>query len=237
MRIAGLQKLTLLDFPGRLSATIFTSGCDLRCPFCHNASLVNDAENSDFSAEEILDFLKERKGRLTGLAITGGEPLLQADITEFIKQVKEIGYAVKLDTNGTYPEKLKAILREGLVDYVAMDIKNCFDSYPKTIGLENADKICGPLIDNVKESIELLKSSGIPFEFRTTIVKELHSKEEIEKMAKEIGAVDKYFIQSYVDSGDILNDFGFSAYSKNELLEILDLVKKYIPNAQLRGVD
>ncbi|MCQ2551858.1 MAG: anaerobic ribonucleoside-triphosphate reductase activating protein [Clostridia bacterium] len=237
MRIAGLQKLTLLDFPGRLSATIFTSGCDLRCPFCHNASLVNDAENSDFSAEEILDFLKERKGRLTGLAITGGEPLLQADITEFIKQVKEIGYAVKLDTNGTYPEKLKVILREGLVDYVAMDIKNCFDSYPKTIGLENADKICGPLIDNVKESIELLKSSGIPFEFRTTIVKELHSKEEIEKMAKEIGAVDKYFIQSYVDSGDILNDFGFSAYSKNELLEILDLVKKYIPNAQLRGVD
>jgi len=235
--IAGLQKLTLLDFPGRLSATIFTPGCDLRCPFCHNASLVNDATSNQFSPEDVLSFLAERKGRLTGLAITGGEPLMQTDIIDFIREVKKIGYAVKLDTNGTYPERLRQILDEGLVEYVAMDIKNCFDSYPKTIGLEGANNVCKPLIDNIKKSIDILKESGVAFEFRTTVVKELHSKDELISMAKEIGNVENYFIQSYKDSGDVLNDLGFSAYSKEELEDILEAVKLYIPNAKLRGVD
>jgi len=241
MLIAGLQKLTLLDFPGRCAATIFTPGCDLRCPFCHNASLVNDANADVYDPEKVLAFLKERKGRLTGLAITGGEPLLQNDIEGFLKEVKNIGYDIKLDTNGTYPKKLASILSEGLVDYVAMDVKSSWSGYPKLIGLEDAPAVCGPIVENVKKSMEILKSSGTEFEFRTTIVRPLHSAEDIEEMAKAIGDVKHYFMQSFKDSGDVLSGSGenckFSAYEKEVLEKYLGIAKQYIPSAKLRGVD
>lgn len=241
MLIAGLQKLTLLDFPGNCAATIFTPGCDLRCPFCHNASLVLDANADIYDQDKILEFLKERKGRLTGLAVTGGEPLLQNDIEDFLAQVKEIGYAIKLDTNGTYPKKLASILERSLVDYVAMDVKSSWAGYPKLIGLENAPAVCQPLIKNVQDSMEILKGGNTEFEFRTTIVNPLHSEDDIEEMAKAIGNVEHYFMQSFADSGDILSGSGddckFSAYEKPVLEKYLEIAKKYIPNAQLRGVD
>lgn len=241
MLIAGLQKLTLLDYPGKCAATIFTPGCDLRCPFCHNASLVLDANADIYDQDKILDFLKERKGRLTGLAVTGGEPLLQNDIEDFLEKVKAIGYDIKLDTNGTYPKKLASIIENGLADYVAMDVKSSFSSYPKLIGLEDAPAVCAPLIKNIEKSMEILKNSGTKFEFRTTIVKPLHTEEDIEEMAKAIGNVENYFIQSFKDSGDVLSGSGsqcqFSAYEKPILEKYLEIAKKYIPNAKLRGVD
>jgi len=241
MLIAGLQKLTLLDFPGRCAATIFTPGCDFRCPFCHNASLVNDANADVYNQEKILSFLQERKGRLTGLAVTGGEPLLQKDIELFLQEVKKLGYAIKIDTNGSYPKKLATILSLGLADYVAMDVKSSWDSYPKLIGLEDAMAVCTPIIENVKTSMELLKTSGIEYEFRTTLVNPLHSEEDIEEMAKAIGDVPRYFMQSFKDSGDVLAGSGenckYSAFSNETLQRYLEVAKRYIPNAQLRGVD
>ncbi|MDO5331049.1 MAG: anaerobic ribonucleoside-triphosphate reductase activating protein [Bacillota bacterium] len=241
MLIAGLQKLTLLDFPGHCAATVFTPGCDLRCPFCHNASLVLDANADIYDQEKILEFLKERKGRLTGLAITGGEPLLQNDIEDFMAEVKAIGYKLKLDTNGTYPKKLAAILERGLADYVAMDVKSSWTGYPVLIGLEDAPTVCAPLIKNVQDSMEMLKNGNIEFEFRTTIVNPLHKEEDIEEMAKAIGNVQHYFLQSFKDSGDVLSGSGedcrFSAYEKPILEKYLEIAKRYIPNTQLRGVD
>ena len=164
MRISGFQKMTLLDFPGRVACTVFTFGCNLRCPFCHNASLVVGGGEAEFSKEEILAYLKKRTGLLDGVCITGGEPLLQSDIADFIKEIKALGYAVKLDTNGCYPEKLKELVLGGLVDYVAMDVKNCFSKYGQTVGIKDFD------VSPIKESAAFLISSGIDFEFRTTIV-------------------------------------------------------------------
>ena len=244
MIIAGLQKLTLLDYPGRLAATVFTPGCNLRCPFCHNSALVEENGsailsdgsniNDRIDEAELLDFLKNRFGRLTGVAITGGEPLMQSDIEDFISEIRTIGYKVKLDTNGTYPDRLAALLDKGLVDYVAMDIKNSWESYPKTIGV--SPEKAGHIIENCYKSMQLIKNSGIEFEFRTTVVKELHTKEDIVKIALAVGPVKHFFLQNFTDSGAILKD-GYSAYSNAELKEFLAAAQAYSPNAQLRGVD
>lgn len=229
MFIKGFQKLTLLDFPGKTACTVFTGGCNFRCPFCHNALLVTDMDDAQYTEEEIFEHLERRKNVLDGVAVTGGEPLLQKDIERFLYEIKDKGYAVKLDTNGSFPEKLKDILSLGLADYVAMDIKNCKERYAETIGVENFN------LKPVEESIELLRNSGVDYEFRTTVTQNFHTINDIEKLAMWIEGTPKYFLQNFVDSGSLI-DSACKGVSKGEMNEMLERVKIYIPNAQLRGI-
>jgi len=233
MIIKGLQKLTLLDYPGRVAATVFTPGCDFRCPFCHNASLVLDEEDQLISEEEVLDLLRKRRGVITGLAITGGEPLLQTDIADFMARVKELGVKIKLDHNGSFPGRLKKLMDAGLLDYVAVDIKNCREKYAMTCGLP--ESAAEGLLENIQETIDLLKSGSVDFEFRTTVVKELHTAEDIESMGRWMAGDHRFFLQGFVDSGDILRP-GLSACSAEEMTAFLDILRRFVPNAQLRGV-
>ena len=229
MIIKGFQKITLLDFPGKVACTVFTGGCNFRCPFCHNASLViniNDTES--ISEEEILSYLNKRKGILDGVCITGGEPLLQKDIVDFIRKIKEIGLLVKIDTNGSYPNMLRQVIDSSCVDYIAMDIKNSFEKYPETIGLDK-------MPEEIKESIKIIMSSDVDYEFRTTVVKELHTAEDIESISREISGAKRYFLQGFIDSGELISD-GYSAHSEEDMKNMLDIALKYVPNAQLRGV-
>ena len=240
MKIAGIQKLTLLDFPGRCAATIFTPGCNLRCPFCHNASLVDPGcvqqtiEHDELiEPEEVLEFLKDRYGRLTGLAVTGGEPLMQPGIMEFLRKVKELGYAVKLDTNGTNPERLRALLSAGIVDYVAMDFKNCREKYALTTGISESSAAI--LYESTLLSADFIKKSGVEYEFRTTVVKQFHTVEDIRAIARTLAGVPKYFLQCFEDSGDILGG-EFTACSKDTMNEMLAAAREFVPNTQLRGM-
>lgn len=229
MILKGLQKTTLLDFPEKVACTVFTGGCNMRCPFCHNASLViSPSENSDISEKEFFEFLSKRKNILDGVCITGGEPLLQRDIEDFMKKIRDMGFALKLDTNGSYPDRLRSIIDKGLVDYVAMDIKNSKEKYPLTAGVDID-------ISKISESISLLLKDKIPFEFRTTVVKELHTPEDIVSISEWISGAKAYFLQSFTDSGDIIAS-GLSAYSPEEMKSILTLVQKNIPSAKLRGI-
>ena len=221
MKISGFQKMTLLDFPGRVACTIFTFGCNLRCPFCHNASLVVGGVTEEHTEDEILSYLEKRRGLLDGVCITGGEPLLQPDIASFIKKVKGLGYAVKLDTNGCFPEKLKELVLGGLIDYVAMDIKNCLSKYGDTVGIKNFD------VTPIRESIAFLVSGKVDFEFRTTIVKELHNVEDIKTLSEEIRGADKYYLQSFVDSGDLIGE-NLSAHEREVLEEMKAVAEKTI---------
>ena len=169
MIIKGLQKTTLLDFPGKVACTVFTAGCNFRCPFCHNASLVTRPGDVDeISEESFFSYINKRKGILDGVCITGGEPLMSHGIEDFIRRIKQTGLLVKLDTNGAYPEKLKALLDEGLIDYVAMDIKNSREKYAMTVGLKEYP-------EKIEESIKLIMEKAPDYEFRTTVVKELHT--------------------------------------------------------------
>jgi len=228
MVFSGFQKLTLLDFPGKIACILFTGGCNFRCPFCHNASLVRLKDTQEYSTEEILSFLKKRQGILEGVCISGGEPLLQNGLSDFLREVKALGYSVKLDTNGSFPKKLKALVEEGLVDYVAMDIKNSFEKYEETAGAKvDADAI--------KESMEFLLADNVEYEFRTTLVKELHTAEDVESIAKTIKGAKKYFLQNFVDSGDILCQ-NMSAFSEEEMKNMEKSARKYLPNAAIRGV-
>ena len=229
MIIKGLQKTTLLDFPGKVACTVFTAGCNFRCPFCHNASLVISPNTSEvLSEEEIFAFLKKRRGILDGVCITGGEPLLQRDIEEFIQKIRDLGLAVKLDTNGAYPERLKSIIDRALVDYVAMDIKNSKEKYALTAGAD-VD------IEKISESVEILMSSDVDYEFRTTVVRELHSPDDINAIGKWIRGAKKYFLQSFTDSGELIGD-GYSAHSPQDMGALLDIAKQYVPSAALRGI-
>lgn len=248
MIIKGLQKLTLLDFPGRMACTIFTAGCNFRCPFCHNASLVlgdrgdritesdRTPDSEIIPEEEVFAFLESRRGRLTGVCITGGEPTLMPDLEDFIRRVRSMGYLVKLDTNGYRPDILERLMTEGLVDYVAMDIKNCRESYARTVGLDLID------IGRVERSVELLMGAkaderipdSFDFEFRTTVVKELHTEEDFLKIAQWLEGEEKYFIQPFVDSGDLISG-GLNGYDKNYLSYLVNMLKVKIPNTTLRG--
>ena len=198
MLIKGLQKLTLLDFPGHLACTVFTGGCNFRCPFCHNASLVLGDAVENYTEDDIFDFLRKRRGTIEGVAITGGEPLLQKDIVEFISKVKELGFKVKLDTNGSFPEKLGEIIGRELADYVAVDIKNAPNKYAETVGR------MGYECDRISESIELLMKSDVEYEFRTTVVAELHTAEDIEDIGRWISGAEHWYLQNFVDSGDLI---------------------------------
>ena len=230
MQISGFQKMTLLDFPGRVACTVFTAGCNMRCPFCHNAALVTHIDNSvSFSEEEILDYLKKRKGLLDGVCITGGEPLLQAGIEDFIAKVKAIGYAVKLDTNGTFPEKLISLVDKGLVDYVAMDIKNGKEKYATTAGISSLD------IGAVEQSVAFLLEGKVDFEFRTTIVKELHTVDDIAAIGEWIKGAPRYFLQNFVDSGDLICS-DMSATSRDELCKMQQKAQEFVLNTEIRGI-
>ncbi|MBQ6935551.1 MAG: anaerobic ribonucleoside-triphosphate reductase activating protein [Clostridia bacterium] len=229
MLIKGFQKLTLLDFPGKTACTVFTGGCNFRCPFCHNAGLVTKMDNEIIPEREVFEHLKKRQGILDGIAITGGEPLLQGDIEEFLRKVRELDYAIKLDTNGSFPEKLESIIENGLCDYVAMDIKNCKEKYPETIGMNNFD------INAIEKSIAVLKKGKVPFEFRTTVTKNFHTIMDIENIGKWISGVENYFIQNFVDSGNLI-DCNVEGVSKENMEKMLEAVKKYVPSAEIRGI-
>ena len=229
MLIKGLQKTTLLDFPGKVACTVFTGGCNFRCPFCHNASLVCDPNSADTVSEEsFFSFLSKRKGILDGVCITGGEPMLMPDLESFCQRIKDMGFAVKLDTNGSYPARLRSLIEKGLVDYVAMDVKNSLAAYAETVGLSSFPT-------GVEESMDLLMNGTLPFEFRTTIVRELHSAERIEALAKRIRGCERYFLQLFTDSGDLLSD-GLSAPTEETARQWLEIARKYVPNAALRGI-
>ncbi len=228
MRLGGLMKMTLLDFPGRIACTVFTVGCGFRCPFCHNASLVTHPEEG-LGEEELLSFLQKRRGILDGVCVTGGEPLAQSDLPALLRRIRDLGYAIKLDTNGAHPAALRAVIREGLVDYVAMDIKNSPERYAMTVGLPEMPA-------GVAESAAYLLSGAVPYEFRTTVVEELHSPEDFEAIGKWIAGAERYFLQRFTDSGDLIGE-GMSAPSAEKLEACLAAVRPYVPAAALRGVN
>ena len=227
MYVSGLQKLTLLDFPQVVSCIVFTQGCNFRCPFCHNSGLVEGVGEEEISTEEILDFLKKRKGLLDGVVITGGEPLIQKDIRDFVEMIKELGYLVKLDTNGTNPQKLKELVEARLIDYVAMDIKNSPEEYSKATGVTG-------LMDKVTESKDFLLKGAVPYEFRTTVVKGIHTKESLVSLAKWIEGARQYFLQQYKDSGSILSPAGLSPFSEAEMKGFLSEILPIIPTAKIK---
>ena len=233
MRISGLQKLTLLDYPGRVACTVFTGGCNFRCPFCHNAPLVlpERLEGDENGAETVLAFLKKRQGILDGVAVTGGEPLLHKDIDVFLRQVKALGYAVKLDTNGSFPERLMALVEEGLVDRVAVDIKNSPALYAKTVGVPGFD------LAPVERTKNYLLSGAVEYEFRTTVVKGLHTRESLLEAARWIEGAREYYLQQFKDSGDILNIEGLGAFNSEEMHALKAAVAPYVPTVELRGVE
>lgn len=227
MRINGLLKLTLLDFPGYTACTVFFGGCNFRCPFCHNASLVR-GEGENITESEFFAFLSKREGIIDGVAITGGEPLLQPELYSFIKRIKDMGFLVKLDTNGSYPDRLKKLIDDGLIDYVAMDIKSSPEGYSRAAGVD-VD------LDRIKESVALIQSGAVQGEFRTTVARGAVLPSDMEGIGKLIEGAERYFLQGFVDSGDILGE-GMGAYSKEEMEEMLKTVQKYVPSAQLRGI-
>jgi pyruvate formate lyase activating enzyme len=227
----GLQKLTLLDFPGQVACTLFTNGCNMRCPFCHNASLVTRTnEQIAYSNQEILAFLKKRVGILEGVAITGGEPTLVSGLADFMAQVRELGYKIKLDTNGTRPSVLINIIEDGLVDYVAMDIKNCKEKYGITVGYDQSYDITP-----IEESIKYLMQGRVDFEFRTTVSKTFHTENDIIKIGEWMQGDEKFFLQQFKDSGDTVGGY-VEGYGEDEMRKLLDTFRQFVPNAQLRGI-
>jgi len=231
MQIHGFNKTTLLDYPGHLASTIFLGGCNMRCPFCQNSSLVlYPAYVPTIPAKDVLSYLAKRKKILEGVCITGGEPTIYPELVTLIREIKALGLKVKLDTNGSNPSVIKSLVELKLVDYVAMDIKNSRENYGLSIGLKNYN------IDTISDSINYLLSAPVNYEFRTTIVKEHHSAEDLLSIGNWIKGAKSYYLQSYKDSGEILSP-GLSNHTKDTLLSFVNLLKPYIQNVELRGVD
>lgn len=230
MLIEGIRKLTLIDYPGEVACTLFTHGCNLRCPFCHNPSLVLGQPENRIKTDDIADFLKKRKGVLDGVCISGGEPLLQSDIIDFLRYIRGFGYKIKLDTNGFFPEKLAEIISLGLADYIAMDIKSSKENYSSAVGLTDID------VTPVIKSVDILKNSGIDYEFRTTAVKGIHRIEDFYEIGKWLGGAEQYYIQPFTDSGNLISANRFSRFSAEELNAFLSAVSEIIPNAEIRGI-
>lgn len=225
----GLQKLTLLDFPGRVACTIFCKGCNYRCPFCHNASLVNGGGELPYSIQDIVAFLKKRTGILDGICLTGGEPLLGDGMLEVAAEAKKLGYQVKLDTNGSFPEKLKTAVDKKLVDYVAMDIKAPEAKYSAVCGNDS-------VLPAVRESVEFLKQKPVEFEFRTTVAATLHEVDDFAEIGRWIAPVERYFLQPFADSGDILGGGAANYAVTDEFLQkCLQTVQQFVPQAAIRG--
>lgn len=230
MHFCGMNKTTLLDYPGHVAATLFTGGCNMRCPFCQNGGLVLEPEAQPIiTEEEVLAFLRRRQGILEGICITGGEPTLQPGLENFIRCVKELGYLVKLDTNGYRPQVLEHLLEQGLLDYVAMDIKASREHYANACGLPEVE------LSLIERSVELLKTSKIPGEFRTTVVKGIHTPEEFTAIGQWLQGDKAYFLQSYRDSDQVICP-GFSGFDRQQLEEMRRQAAEYVPLAALRGV-
>ena len=228
--IQGLQKLSLLDYPGKVACTIFTGGCNLRCPFCHNASLVlSPQESQPLQIESLLSFLTKRRGVLDGVCISGGEPLLQADLADLIREIRSLGYAVKLDTNGCFPDRLAALIGDNLLDYVAMDIKNAPQQYAQTVGIGQFDPT------PVLASATLLMQGAVDYEFRTTVVRGLHDENSFQQIGQWLAGAKKYYLQQFVDSGNLIAA-PMSGFEAAEMKHFLAIVRDHIPAAQLRGI-
>ena len=231
MKLAGLQKLTLLDFPGHVACTVFTAGCNLRCPFCHNSELVLPERKPELMDEEdFFSFLQKRQGILEGVCVTGGEPLLQKDIAAFLRRIKDLGFAVKLDTNGCFPAVLRELATQHLVDFVAMDIKNSPKRYGETVGIPNFD------LAPVQESVAFLLSGAVEYEFRTTVAAQFHDEQSFRDIAQWIAGAKRYALQEFKDSGDILSP-GLSPCSAEQMEAFLAILKPQIPGAFLRGTE
>lgn len=229
MVIHGLQKMTLLDFPGKVACTVFLGGCDIRCPFCHNAEILDASVPGEMDDAQFFAFLKGREGLLDGVAITGGEPLLRRELPEFMAKIRELGFAVKLDTNGSHPDRLRKILDEKLADYVAMDIKNSPERYAETIGISGFD------ITPVKESVSLLKEESTAYEFRTTCVAQLHDDASFQSIAEWITGAKNYFLQAFTDR-DTVPFEGLSAPDAADMHRWAEIVRPYVKHVALRGV-
>lgn len=227
MKIYGIEKFSMVDWDGKIVCTLFASGCNFRCPFCHNASLAL-AEGNEIDHTEIFNFLEKRKELLDGVCISGGEPTLHPSLEDFAGKIKDMGYKVKLDTNGTNPTAVKTLIEKGLVDYIAMDVKNSPQKYAQTTGLDSLN------IDNILESIKVIKESNIPHEFRTTIIKEYHTESDMHNIANMIAGCDKYFIQKYVDRDSCISH-GFTPVDKDTAKNWLALFTNKAKRTSLRG--
>lgn len=227
MEILGLEKVSFVDYEGFVCATIFTGGCNFRCPFCHNSTIVNK-EQTVISEQEVLDYLKQRKKLLDAVTISGGEPTLQKDLGLFIKKIKAFGYKIKLDTNGTFPNVVKSLVDENLLDYVAIDIKTCFQDYPLVSGIKNNYS------SNIKETLQILKSANVSYELRTTLVKEFHSQSVVERMKEELKGEGKLYLQKFVDSGSCIGN-NLHEVDKETALKYLNILSETIDEVVLRG--
>ncbi|MBQ7726906.1 MAG: anaerobic ribonucleoside-triphosphate reductase activating protein [Clostridia bacterium] len=232
MTIHGLQKMTLLDFPGRVACTVFLGGCDFRCPFCHNFELADGSAPAIMDDGELLAFLDKRRGLLDGVAFTGGEPCLRRELPDLMARVREMGFAVKLDTNGHHPERLAEIIDRGLVDYVAMDVKNSPEKYAQTIGLSPE----AFSMEAILRSIDLLKTGGTDYEFRTTVVAQLHEAEDFEEIGRLLKGAKRYFLQAFTDR-DAVPFAGFCAPSKDLMEKYAAIVRKTVPETYIRGME
>lgn len=236
MMIAGLQKMTLLDYPGKVACTIFTQGCNFRCPFCHNSDLLGQEGPEPIPEETLMAFLRKRVGLLDAVCITGGEPTLQKDLARFLGEIKALGYLVKLDTNGGKPEVLKALVEAGLVDYVAMDIKNSPDRYGETVGVPKIH------LAPIEQSMQYLLEGHVDFEFRTTVADELHGEEEFTAIGKWLQTLspekkcEKFFIQPYVDRESVLSS-GLHSPTGEKLHKMADAIKPFVEAVSIRALD
>lgn len=229
MKLCGLQTLTLLDFPGKVACTVFTGGCNFRCPYCHNASLVLLPEGHDVLDEaDFFAFLRKRQGILDGVCVTGGEPLLQGDITAFLRRIRALGFFVKLDTNGSFPEQLRALVREGLVDYVAMDIKQVPDRYAGAIGIPGFDAA------KVEQSIDFLLSGAVDYEFRTTAVAELHRDGDFAAIGRRIRGAKRYFLQTFRAEGDLLTGDHLTAPARAQMEAWREEMAPFVETVKIR---
>lgn len=240
MKILGLSKTTLLDYPNRVACTIFLGGCNFRCPFCHNKDIVlASGRITEYSQDEFFTFLKKRKGILTGVCITGGEPTIHDDLPDFIAVVKELGYKVKLDTNGSNPTMLAALIADRQIDYCAMDIKNRPEKYDTSVSFTASPAVYD--LSKIRQSVELLlsqpctDSNSFSYEFRTTLVKELHEESDIRAICEWITGAKAYYLQSYVESDGVFCK-RFHAHDESTLRAFEHLCQTYIPNTHLRGV-
>ncbi len=227
MKIAGFQKLTLLDFPGKVACILFTQGCNFRCPYCQNSGLIGHENEELISEEEIFSYLNKRKGVIDGVVVSGGEPTVQPDLEAFMRKIKDMGFLVKLDTNGSNPELIEKLIKDGVVDYIAMDIKNVLPLYISVASVKAST-------EKLKRSIEIIKSSSIDHEFRTTIIKNIHDIDKMKEICSYVGG-DKMYLQNFEQSENVLGK-NLESFSKEELIEISKVMKGNYPNVKVRGI-
>lgn len=230
MRIGGFQKLTLLDYPGQVACIVFTCGCNFRCPYCHNSGMVvPNGAAEEISAQMVLSYVEKRRGLLDGVVVTGGEPLLWPDLPEFLRALRRTGCKIKLDTNGSFPDRLRAVLRDSLIDYAAMDVKHVPERYGSAAGTQNPH-----ISERIAESLQVMRGEAVPFELRTTVVRGIHTAQDIAALAQWLGGEENWYLQSYVASQQVLAPDGLSAFTQEKLEEMRALALQYRPNVFVR---